>query len=53
MSENGTPLQGVDYIDVNYIKNRCILHLLSFINYKVILSIVYTFLSLPMSVTAP
>src|SRR6266702_4029624 len=46
MSENGTPLQGVDYIGINYIKNRYILHLLSFINYRVIFGIVYTFLSL-------
>ena len=51
MSENGTPPQGVDYIGVDYIKNRCILHLLSSINYRVILNIVYTFFLLPVSVT--
>ena len=47
MSENGTLLQGVDYI-----KNRCILHLLSSVNYRVILSVVYTFLLLPTSAIA-
>ena len=50
MSENGTLPQGVDYIGVNYIKNRYILHLLSSVNYKVIVSVVYTFLLLPASV---
>src|SRR6266571_1267489 len=53
MSENGTPLQGIDYIGIDYIKNRYILHLLSFINYKVIFGIVYTFLSLPASIMVP
>ena len=52
MSENGTLLQGIDYINVDYIKNKNILYLLSSINYRVILGVVYTFLLLPASVTA-
>ena len=51
MSENGTPPQGVDYIGVDYIKNICILYLLSSVNYRVIFGAVYTPLSLPASVT--
>ena len=52
MSKNGTLLQSIDYINVDYIKNRYILYLLSSINYRVILSIVYTFLLLPVSIMA-
>ena len=53
MSENRISLYSVDYISVDYIKNRCILYLLSSVNYRVILSVVYTFLLLPVFVIVP